>query len=120
MIPSTKIIGQQIEILASEHLKRHGLKLIERNYQCSLGEIDLIMRDKDTLVFIEVRHRKNTAYGDGIQSITVTKQRKLIRTAVAYLQRNNLTDKVACRFDVVATSKSHAQLVWIKNAFQVQ
>jgi putative endonuclease len=117
----TQIIGKNAENLVSNYLQQQGLKLIEANYTCKCGEIDLIMRDGETLVFVEVRYRKNDYYGDGVASVTKYKQHKIIRAATYYLQQNNLYDKVLCRFDVVAAASENINnLQWIKNAFWVR
>ncbi|MEI8055491.1 MAG: YraN family protein [bacterium] len=76
---SSKIIGKNAENLACDYLQRQGLKLVAANYLCKCGEIDLIMHDGTTLVFIEVRYRKASNYGDGIATVTKAKQRKIIR-----------------------------------------
>jgi len=112
--------GHSIEKLASQHLESKGLKLIESNFSCKLGEIDLIMQDNDYLVFTEVRYRKNNSHGSGFETIGPHKQRKIIKTAMLYLQKNQLTDKIACRFDVVsvADTPQGKQFEWIKDAFQ--
>jgi putative endonuclease len=119
-----KIIGESAEKIACEYLQNHGLKFIVANYQCKYGEIDLIMADVDVLVFIEVRHRTSNDYGDGIATVNKGKQRKIIRTATYYLQKKNLYDRVACRFDIVATSCSYYDesnaIKWIKDAFWVK
>ena len=115
---SSKTIGKNAEDLARDYLQRQGLKFINANYQCKCGEIDLVMYDGATLVFIEVRHRKSISYGDGIATVTKTKQRKIIRTATYYLLENNLFDKVLCRFDVIATSGAvDSEVQWVKDAF---
>lgn len=108
-------IGQQAEKQACVFLEEKGLKLLARNYHCVFGEIDLIMRDQDDVVFVEVRKRTNTDYGDAIESITLIKQRKLIKTATHYLQKLQWLDKVPCRFDIIGISLN--QIEWIKDAF---
>ena len=115
---STKQFGQEQEKHAADFLQQRGLKLTERNYQCKIGEIDLIMRDKDdTLVFVEVRYRGRRDYGGGLESVTKSKQRKIIRTAKYYLQTNRLHNQ-SCRFDVIAvTSHPSANIQWVKDAF---
>lgn len=114
-------IGKQKESQACDYLLSQGLRLILKNYRCKLGEIDLIMWEQNTLVFIEVRHRKQDDYGDGLESITRSKQHKIINTARHYLQTNALDDKYPCRFDVVITNATDKQkFLWIKNAFWVQ
>ena len=80
--------GKKIELLAREYLERQGLTFVIANYRGFHGEIDLIMRDKDALVFIEVRHRSQDHYGTGTATVTFTKQQKLKKTAIHYLQRN--------------------------------
>jgi putative endonuclease len=111
-----KDAGARAEQLAQDYLVRQGLVKCAQNYRCKLGEIDLIMRHADTLVFIEVRLRKNNQFANAAESVTLSKQRKIINTAQYYLQQHQLTDKVNCRFDVVAFDKA-LQPEWIKNAF---
>ncbi|EKE00711.1 MAG: hypothetical protein ACD_21C00285G0005 [uncultured bacterium] len=118
---SNKIIGKNAEDLACGYLQRQGLKLIVANYQCRCGEIDLIMQDGQTLVFVEVRYRKVHDYGDGVSTVTRAKQRKIIKTAISYLWENNIYDKVLCRFDVIAVSgRADREVQWIKDAFWVR
>ncbi len=90
---------------------------MEKNYRCRHGEIDLIMRDGDSLVFIEVRYRRSGLFGGALASIDVHKQRKLISTASYYLQ----TRKHACaaRFDVVGIDGNN-QIDWVQNAFDAE
>lgn len=108
--------GDEAEQLASEFLQRQHLVLLERNYRCRFGEIDLIMRDGMTLVFVEVRMRTSQIFGGAAASITLFKQTKLLRTARHYLAR--LKSMPPCRFDAVLLSGSNGQeLEWIKNAF---
>lgn len=108
--------GKEIEDLVSAYLQAQGLHLIVSNYLCKAGEIDLIMQDNDVMVFIEVRYRKNVDYGDGLISVTKSKQQKIKRAATYYLQEQNLYDKILCRFDVVAVN-GERELSWIKDAF---
>lgn len=118
--------GDAAEDLALAHLQAAGLSLVCRNYRAlgavtgkQLGEIDLIMRDKEGgLVFVEVRERNSSAYGGAAASITASKQAKLIKAAEHYLQ--TLKQMPACRFDVVAVQQNAdgmPQIEWIKNAF---
>lgn len=99
--------------------RHHGLQLIERNFSCKVGEIDLIMRDKSQWVFVEVRLRTNPYFADGAASVTPSKQKKLKKAALYYLQRQQLVDKVNMRFDVVSISKPNNQWYfhWIQHAF---
>jgi putative endonuclease len=108
--------GLSAEKLAATFLANHGLKLITQNYHCRFGEIDLIMRDAGSLVFIEVRLRSNKSFGSAAASITPQKQQKLILTAQHYLQQH--PEKNACRFDVLLMDKLDLSAInWLKNAF---
>ena len=108
--------GLEAEKLAATFLTSQGLKLIVQNYHCRFGEIDLIMRDASSLVFIEVRLRSNKSFGSAAASITPQKQQKLILTAQYYLQQN--PEKNACRFDVLLMDKVDVSAInWLKNAF---
>ena len=108
--------GGEAEQYAAEFLQRQHLVLLERNYRCRFGEIDLIMRDGVTLVFIEVRMRTSQFFGGAAASITLSKQTKLLRTARHYL--TGLKSVPPCRFDAVLLSGNNGQEVgWIKNAF---
>ena len=121
MLSSKQKIGKEIENLACAYLQQRGLRLIVANYPCKFGEVDLIMSDDQTLVFIEVRYRKNFNYGDGAATVDKNKQRRIIKAATYYLQERNLYDKVLCRFDIVAVSGvSKYELDWIKDAFWVK
>ena len=112
-------IGNLLETFASEKLATEGLKIILRNYSCKMGEVDLIAKDRDSLVFVEVRYRKSDSYGGSIASVTKKKQKRIILAANHYLQKHNLINKLACRFDVFAISGHLDKLNynWIKAAF---
>ncbi|MGE3319867.1 MAG: YraN family protein [Candidatus Berkiella sp.] len=114
--------GNQAEELAKEYLCKQGLRLIERQYRSKLGEIDLIMQEQGTLVFIEVRYRESDEFGSPEETITQGKQRRLIRTAQFYQQTHAFTENLFSRFDVVAIlgSKPNLKITWIPNAFGVQ
>jgi putative endonuclease len=116
---STKQIGDKTEAFACEYLTKQGLVLVEQNYQSHVGEIDLIMKDKESYVFIEVRLRRFIGFASALESVTLKKQRKIIKTASLYLQQHHLLNKVFCRFDVVAIDNKNKQtkLRWIKHAF---
>ncbi|HSS47238.1 MAG TPA: YraN family protein [Burkholderiales bacterium] len=109
--------GVAAEKHAATFLQKQGLKLLETNYRCRFGEIDLIMRDGDTLVFAEVRLRKNQNFGGAAASITAQKQARLVKTARHYL--SSLKTPPACRFDAVLLSETGGrEIEWIKNAFE--
>ena len=107
--------GREWEEAALAHLRRHGLVLVEANFLCKGGEIDMIMRDADTLVFVEVRQRVSMAHGGAAASITPAKIRRLVRAAQFYLLR--LEETPPCRFDVVAIDAG--QLEWLKNVIEL-
>jgi len=114
----TRIYGFKQENIALKFLKKRGLKLIEQNYNTKLGEVDLIMREGNTIIFIEVRYRRSSAYGSACESVTYYKQQKIIKASTVYLQRNNLYDRVNIRFDIIAiSSDSIHPIEWVKNAF---
>jgi putative endonuclease len=112
--------GQQIEQQVSRYLQKQGLRLIEQNYHCRGGEIDLIMKEKDTLVFVEVRFRKSARFGSALESVNRQKQAKIILTAQHYIQ-TTAPSADQFRFDVVAVKPTEAsfQIEWVKNAFQL-
>lgn len=125
---NTKKLGNQIENLVCDYLRKQKLKLIARNYACRLGEIDLIMQDQSTLIFIEVRYRQHLNFGSSLESVNLIKQNKIIKTAEYYLLSQQLSEPMACRFDVVGVKPisqkigsisklDSAQVEWIKNAF---
>lgn len=115
------IIGKRAELAACQYLQRNGLVLVQRNFLCSLGEIDLIMRDNQSWVFVEVRYRKSNLYGSAVESVNWSKQQKIIRASNVYLkkQRKNI-DETYMRFDIVGVSSTKTaefECCWIKNAF---
>ena len=111
----TNSLGAKAERDALIYLQKQGLSLICQNYYCRFGEIDIIMHDQDTLVFIEVRYRKNNNFGGALASITKRKQDKIIKTARHYLAQ--LDDIPYCRFDVIAIEQQSNDPLWIENAF---
>ena len=118
----TASIGREAENLACCYLQEQGLQLLERNYRCKQGEIDLVMRDTTSIVFVEVRYRRNHRFGSGAESVNLQKQTKLTATALHYLQSNKAAAKSPARFDVVSVTVasspgSAAAIQWIKNAF---
>lgn len=120
MFTTKQQTGQQAEQAACDFLKTKGMSLLEKNYFCSQGEIDLIMNDNNTIVFVEVRFRQNTQFGSGAETVDRRKQNKLVATAAHYLQKNPKVAKNPCRFDVVSltANKSGQKLDWIPDAFQ--
>lgn len=118
MTTSKRAAGDLHESKAAEYLQNQGLKLLDSNHHSRFGEIDLIMMDQKTLVFIEVRYRRNKSFGGAAISVTPAKQRKIALTASQYLQSKGKSD-VPCRFDIVAvTGQQELHTQWIKNAFE--
>jgi putative endonuclease len=104
--------GRAWEQLALAHLQAHGLTLVEANFTCKGGEIDLVMRDGATWVFVEVRQRADRRHGGAAASITPAKQRRVLRAAQVYLQR--MARMPACRIDVVAIDGD--RIDWLRDA----
>lgn len=99
--PTRKQVGRQGEEAAAAYLAAQGYTILERNYRCRLGEIDLVCGEGEQLVFVEVRTRSSSGFGLPQESVTGRKQRKLRQLALVYLQQAGLAE-VAFRFDVVA------------------
>lgn len=107
--------GAAAELLALAHLQSQGLTLVERNYRCRMGEIDLIMRDAGTTVFVEVRLRGRGAFADAAASIDARKQGRIIAAAQHYLMGK---PEQPCRFDCVLLSRLEAgDIEWLRAAF---
>ncbi|MDQ3196821.1 MAG: YraN family protein [Burkholderiales bacterium] len=108
--------GAEAEHAAADFLKQQGLILLEQNFRSRYGEIDLIFRHGKTLVFVEVRLRRNPHFGNAAESITFSKQRKLVRTAQFFLTDRGMNRQAcACRFDAVLFGGPDIE--WIQNAF---
>lgn len=110
--------GEQAEQEALRFLQNNGLVLVERNYRCRTGEIDLVMNDGEMIVFVEVRYRKSARYGSAAESVDRHKQSRLITCANHYLTTKNLN--ASARFDVIAMApdKNKIAIQWIQDAFQ--
>ena len=122
MTQSSRERGQDAELACCKYLQQQGLKLLAKNYHGRRGELDLVMQDSNTVVFVEVRYRKNNNYGGALESITGSKQEKLRITAEQYLQQETALKNG--RFDVVAMSEkvqNNGPIIysfeWIKDAF---
>ncbi len=111
--------GLHFERIAELMLQRAGLHSVARNFTCRAGEIDLIMEDHGILVFVEVRFRASSEFGDPLETITKAKQLRLIRAANFYLQRHPQYLERVCRFDAVGITGPEADqdVRWIKDAF---
>jgi len=117
---TTTDIGRLTEQAAIHFLEQQGLQLLANNIRYKFGELDLIMKQQEVLVFVEVRYRSNMNYGGALESITATKRARLERAALAYLQSNGLSNKVECRFDLMALTGPLDNIIfqWVKNIFQ--
>ena len=107
--------GAEAEALAADLLRREGYRVLEQRYRFHRHDIDLVARGGRTVVFVEVKLRRDARFGSAVEAITGRKRRDLVRAATAWLQRNGRPDDVA-RFDVIAVDG--ARVVWIQNAFR--
>ncbi|SDX76617.1 putative endonuclease [Allochromatium warmingii] len=114
--PNSAAIGAAKERLAEAFLIERGLTPLARNYRCRGGEIDLVMRDAQTLVFVEVRYRRSAQFGTAAATVDARKQQRLIQAAQQYLQQHPTA--LACRFDVVAID-GQDRIEWIRQAFML-
>lgn len=110
-----RLTGAEAESLACRHLERAGLTLVTRNYRCPRGEIDLVMDDRGTRVFVEVRFRHSSRFGSPAESVDAHKQARLLAAARHYLLEHR--EEPACRFDVVSVMPGDA-VEWLRDAFQ--
>ena len=112
--------GDAVETAALGFLQQHGLHLLARNAQARGGELDLVVRDGDTLVFVEVRYRANRGFGGGAASVDAGKRRKLVHAARVFLARHPQHADAPCRFDVIDASGAPAtpRVDWLRDAFQ--
>jgi putative endonuclease len=107
--------GARAEDLCAELLRKAGLRVLARNWRCRHGEIDLVAEEGATLVFAEVRFRRDQRFGGAAESVTAAKQARLVAAARLYLMRHPDTD---CRFDVLLLDSLEAgRIEWIRNAF---
>ncbi len=115
MTRQAKTHGKLAEALAADYLQLRGLRVLERNYACRLGEIDLILADGAALVFAEVRLRRNLEYGGAAASVTAAKRQRILRAARHYLSGR---PERPCRFDVILLDAlDPGRIEWIKDAF---
>ncbi len=117
----TRAVGNETEDIACQYLKKNGLILITKNFSHRIGEIDLIMKHNNFIVFIEVRYRKNTNYGYPEETVTLKKQKKIKTTALLFLAKHSEFKNTQPRFDVVAmmpdNNTNNMSINWIQNAF---
>ena len=119
---NTRAVGNQAETLALRYLERRGLRPVERNYCCRLGEIDLVMLDADCLVFVEVRFRSAKRLVSAVHTVDCFKQRRLGRAAELYLARSRVHANRKARFDVVGIDRDEngeMSFEWLRDAFSL-
>lgn len=109
--------GREAETRAWQFLQTRGLRLLQRNYRSRRGEIDLVLQDRDSLVFVEVRCRRRARFGTGAESVDRRKQSKLLACAQHYLQSYPEQARQPCRFDVISLDGPRGSIEWIRNAF---
>jgi len=109
-------LGSEKEAEACRHLKDAGYTILERNFYCRAGEIDIIAKDKEVLCFIEVKYRGTMSQGGAAAAVTPAKQRAVSKAALFYLMKHNMSTDVAMRFDVVSVDGDDYRI--IKNAFE--
>lgn len=112
-------MGRDAEGIAERFLTRRGLVVVSRNYRCRRGEIDIVMRDLETLVFVEVRRRTSRAFGGGLASVDERKRTRLVAAAEHFLMMHRIDDDCPCRFDVVSIDgpPHRATIDWVRGAF---
>ena len=116
----SKTVGDAFEARALEYLQRQRMRIVARNVTCRGGEIDLVMRDRDIIVFVEVRYRRGAGFGGGIDSVDAAKRAKLVRAAEVFLIDHPRLARAACRFDVLAIGGAEGapSMDWRRNAFE--
>lgn len=112
-----RYIGEKYEQKAVEYLEKQGYKILEKNYRCKLGEIDLIASHENFLVFVEVKYRRDTRNGYGSEAVDFRKQQRIIRSASWYMAERRISQDRPCRFDVLSFLGERVTL--IQNAFEL-
>ena len=115
-----QVLGQEGERIAERYLTKKGYRVVERNYRCPVGEVDLIALDRRVIVFVEVKTRHDRSFGGPLESVDPRKQRKMIKAALFFLSKHKLHQRDA-RFDVVGISFAgrSPMVEHIENAFEV-
>lgn len=111
-----KTVGDFGEDLVEEYLRKKGYDILDRNFRKSFGEIDIIARIDEIVVFVEVKTRKNKDFANPSEAVTISKQQKIIKASQAYLMENDLTDSII-RFDVAEVIRVDGEINYIENAF---
>ena len=113
-------LGKDGERIAETYLKKRGCKIVQRNYRCAVGELDLIVVDRGVIVFVEVKTRSGLGYGGPLEAVAHRKQRKMIQVAQYFLNENKLASRDS-RFDVIGITWANgkADVHYVQNAFEV-
>ncbi|MDO4804715.1 MAG: YraN family protein [Lachnospiraceae bacterium] len=111
-----RAVGTDFETKACEFLEAQGFSILERNFHCRQGEIDIIAREGDYLVFVEVKYRTTASQGSPLAAVGYKKQKKISRVALYYLTHYGYSEATPCRFDVVGISPD--ELVLVRDAFE--
>lgn len=106
-------IGTFYEAAVCEYLKKNGIRIVERNFRCKQGEVDIIGRDGDCFIFFEVKYRRTNAFGEALQAVNYNKQKKISRCADFYCMIHTQVRQI--RFDVIGITDT--KIDWIQNAF---
>lgn len=115
---STRVTGTNFENIALKHLEAHGLILVTRNYRVRDGEIDLIMREGEWLLFVEVKYRRDAHFADVLEQIRPEQLSRIRRSAMLFMLQHNIKEHLtACRFDLVVMSGEPLVIEWFKDAF---
>ena len=122
MLDSPQEVGAKGEKLAVKFLKRKGYRIVQRNYRCKLGEIDIVAQQSGTIVFVEVKARQTQEFGPPQYAITAAKKKQISRVALWYIKDKKVTEQT-CRFDVIGITFSpesrKPRVEHIENAFQL-
>lgn len=113
----SKELGKQAEDRAVKYLKKQKLGILERNFYSRFGEIDIVAEEQDTIVFVEVRYRRDNAFGSALESVSYGKQQKLIKTAQCFIAAHPWAGDRPCRFDIIAIGSTGIQ--WLPSAFSL-
>ena len=118
-----QVLGRRGEAAARKYLERHGVRIVAENFSCAAGEIDLVGRERDTLIFVEVKTRTSAAFGPPHLAVHWQKQRQIVRAAQWYLAEQRTPD-TACRFDVLAVTfpegNGAPRIEWVRDAFPAE
>lgn len=109
-------VGTTYENIAVQYLTEQGYEILEQNYRNKLGEIDILAKDKDTIVAVEVKYRKDNNYGDALEAVDYRKQRKISRAFFVYYSSHGYEEDIPCRFDVIAVY-GNGKISHIRDAF---